>query len=48
MARKKWRVTRPEINRLRKRGMKMKFASVRDWRELRPRRTPAKHHPAPL
>ena len=47
MARKKWRVTRPEINRLRKRGVKVKFTSVRDWRALRPNRTVSKHHLAP-
>jgi hypothetical protein len=43
VARKKWRVTRGEINRLRKRGVKKKFASVRDWRALRPNRTASKH-----
>lgn len=43
MARKRWRVSRSEINRLRRRGLKKKFASVRDWRALRPNRTAPKH-----
>jgi hypothetical protein len=43
MARKKWRMSRPEINRLRRRGVKLKFASVRDWRALKPNHTPPKH-----
>ena len=43
MARKKWLVTRAEINRLRKRGALRKFASVRDWPALHPHRTPPKH-----
>ena len=43
MARERWRVSRTEINRLRRRGVKKKFTSVRDWRALRPNRTPSKH-----
>jgi hypothetical protein len=43
MARRKWSVTRPELNRLRRRGVKKKFSSVRDWRALRPNRTLPKH-----